>query len=134
MTPPLVPHGISVTCNGIITQITVPNEASIPKAFLTKLPYLSEVSLEQAHNELWKATSDENLKYLVSNWSKFRCKHGTEEKHQKDWTSDSTPGSVIVCRSAPPLQYTPTCPSGTWWRMDKLFLKDDGDDEIATYR
>lgn len=36
------------------------------------------------------------------------------------------PGSVIVFRRAPPLQYTPTWPSGTWCRIDKVLLKDVG--------
>lgn len=87
------------------------------------IPDPSEGLLEQAHIGLAKASLDENLKVQI----KYK-QHSTVLRKQLPKLNRKDriilkPGSVIVSRRAPPLQYTPTWPSGTWCIMDKLFLR-----------
>lgn len=63
------------------------------------------MSPEQAHIGLSEATLDENLKIL-----KYDSTSKMPGTLNATWINSHvfTPGSVTVCRSAPPLQYTPT--------------------------
>lgn len=53
-------------------------------------------------------------------WKQIKKVKDDTFKHthkEKGHYNKKEPGGVIVFRRAPPLQYTPTCPSGTWCRM-----------------
>lgn len=72
------------------------------------------MSLEQAQIELRMASSYGNLEELIlRTQTKTLCKQPLKNSIEK-MKKRLAPGSVIVFRSAPPIQYTPTWPSGTW--------------------
>jgi hypothetical protein len=133
MTPPLVPHGISLTC----IFFRYKKDSNVNTAIQSSQSMTWKIKRTWS---VWSVTWTGSYWVIRGNfrWKPENFKIWFHKQNARTlnatWINSHvfTPGSVTVCRSAPPLQYTPTWPSGTWCKMDKLFLILD-DDGITIY-